>query len=159
MKKQKILFVCLGNICRSPTADGIMRKLIAENNLQDVLEVDSAGTGAWHIGSAPDARSTKFAGKRGYDLKPLRARKVMFEDFENFDLIFAMDNANYEDLVALAEHKHHHKIKLFLSEHGDDFGRKKKSVPDPYYQGDEGFEEVLDLLEAACRNLVKKLQS
>lgn len=156
--KYKILFVCLGNICRSPTADGIMRKLVAEAKLENQIIVDSSGTSAWHIGSAPDHRSEKFAAKRGYNLSGLHARQVQFDDFENFDIILAMDNNNYEDLISMAEHKHKNKIKLFLQEFGDDAGKRKKYVPDPYYKGDDGFEEVLDLLEAACKNLLLEVK-
>jgi protein-tyrosine phosphatase len=155
MKKYKILFVCLGNICRSPTADGIMRKLVKDAGLEHLIEIDSAGTGGWHIGSLPDPRSMQHAAKRGYDLSSLRARKVHFNDFSEYDLILAMDNSNYSDLFELCEHQHRNKVKLFLEHFGDEKGRETRQVPDPYYKGAEGFEEVLDLVEAACANLLE----
>jgi protein-tyrosine phosphatase len=152
-EKTKLLFVCLGNICRSPTAQGIMDKIIEEKNLQDKIETDSCGTSGWHIGSPPDDRATYHASKRGYDLTKYQGRQVKFEDFYDFDLILAMDESNYEDLIDIAPHDLKDKVHLML-----DYGTSgKKSVPDPYYGGDKGFEEVLDLLEESCKNLFEEI--
>ncbi len=149
---KKILFVCLGNICRSPTAQGVLEHFIKNNGLENEFLVDSAGTSAWHIGSPPDRRSIEFAAKRGYDLTRQKARKVDFADFFEFDLILAMDKSNYSDLLQIAPKEESKKIKLFLKE----FGNNKfiQEVPDPYHKGSEGFEEVLDLIESACLNLI-----
>ncbi len=151
----KILFVCLGNICRSPTAQGVMEHLVKKENLHDKISVDSAGTAAWHHGNLADPRSTEHAAKRGYDLTPQRSRPVDPSDFHEFDLIFAMDKNNYNNLLELAPSVHKNKVKLFLKEHGNS---KTHEVPDPYYKGEEGFEEVLDLLEVACENLLNKIR-
>ena len=147
-----ILFVCLGNICRSPTAEAVFTKRAKAAGLK-VLHIDGAGTGAWHAGNPPDRRATKHAAKRGYDLTPLRARQVRESDFEEFDLIVAMDKSNFADLNAMAPTGSKAQIKLFL----DYAPGGKKEVPDPYYGGDDGFEEVLDLVEAASDGLIKEL--
>ena len=148
----KILFVCLGNICRSPTADAVMRKLVSDKGLNSLFEVDSAGTAAYHVGSSPDLRSTAAAKKRGYDLSILRARQVQDSDFEEFDLILAMDHQNLLDLKARAPKESFDKIREFL-----DYvpGSQYDGVPDPYYTGKEGFEVVLDLVEKGCERLLK----
>lgn len=148
---KKILFVCLGNICRSPSAQGIFDKYIKDENLSDKFTSDSCGTSGWHIGSPADQRSAKHAKMRGYDLSHYRGRQVDFGDFYEFDLILAMDETNFEDLHHIAPQEMSHKIKLML-DYGDS---KLKSVPDPYYKGEEGFEEVLDLLENAIEGLVE----
>ena len=154
MKSVRILFVCLGNICRSPTAQGVFEKMLLDNRLEDKFEVDSCGTSAWHVGKPPDSRSLNHAKKRGYDFSHLRARQVNLEDFEEFDLILAMDESNYSDLLEISPHEYRKKIKLIL-----DFGSSSyKSVPDPYYKGPEGFEEVLDLLEDACEGLINSFK-
>ncbi len=153
----KILCVCLGNICRSPTAEGILKNLLAEKKMSNF--VDSAGTSAWHSGNPPDGRSTEHAKKRGYNLKGA-SRQVREEDFSDFDLILAMDLANKRDLYNLAESTNQaeqiSKIQLitdFCKVHSID------EVPDPYYKGDEGFEHVLDILEDACTEIVHKIES
>ena len=148
-----ILFVCLGNICRSPTAEAVFTKRAEAAGLQG-LHIDGAGTGAWHAGNPPDRRATKHAAKRGYDLTPLRARQVRESDFEDFDLIVAMDKSNLADLNAMAPAGSKAQIKLFL----DYAPVGKTEVPDPYYGGDDGFEEVLDLVEAASDGLIKALK-
>jgi protein-tyrosine phosphatase len=151
----KVLFVCLGNICRSPTADGVMRHMVQSAGLQDQIVIDSAGTAAWHIGKSPDPRSQDYAYNRGYDLSPLRARQVNTDDFETFDLLLAMDSENYSNLMALCPAGAEHKVKKFLS-----YSRLKpqQDVPDPYYGGEQGFEHVLDLVEDACEQLLQHIK-
>ncbi len=151
----KVLFVCLGNICRSPTADGVFRKLVTEANLADQVEVDSAGTAAWHVGKAPDPRSQEYAWDRGYDLSGLRARQVSVEDFERFDLLLAMDDENYSNLMAMCPEGMSGKVKKLLS-----FGTLSPNadVPDPYYGGAQGFQHVLDLVEDACHQLLSEIK-
>jgi len=151
---KKILFVCLGNICRSPTADGIMRKLVSDAGMEQKILVDSAGTGDWHIGRAPDARTIKAAAKRGYDLSVLRARLVHANDFDEFDYILAMDKSNLENLQKMKpDHFIGHLGLLmdFASETG------LKEVPDPYHGDADDFEHVLNLVEQATQNLMKKV--
>lgn len=147
----KVLFVCLGNICRSPTADGIFRELVKREKLDQGLLVDSAGTGNWHVGKAPDARTIAAAKQRGYDLSVLRARQVTKSDFDEFDYILAMDNSNLRDLQAMKPAHFSGHLGLFL-----EFGSSKqyREVPDPYYGGSEGFELVLDLVEDAAQGLL-----
>ena len=132
----RLLFVCLGNICRSPAADGVARDIARKHDLD--WTVDSAGTGAWHIGSPPDERMVRAAAARGIDLSPLRARQAVAQDFHRFDHIFAMDRRNYADLDAIRPRDASARLHLFLE--SDD-------IPDPYYGGDDGFEHVLDLIE------------
>ncbi|HET7672270.1 MAG TPA: low molecular weight protein-tyrosine-phosphatase [Burkholderiales bacterium] len=148
MKKRSVLFVCTGNICRSPTAEAVLRHLAREEGI--VLHIQSAGIGDWHIGHPPDERAQKHAKTRGYDLSALRARQVRAADFEEFDLILAMDRGHLRSLERMAPDGHRHKIRLFVA------GR---DVPDPYYGGPEGFERVLDLVEATCRDLLQDLKS
>jgi protein-tyrosine phosphatase len=145
----RILFVCMGNICRSPTAEGVMRHLLAERGLEDEIEVQSAGTGGWHAGSPPDARSTRAAAARGITLEGA-AQQVTRADFEDFDLLVAMDRDNLADLRAIAPPGTEHKLRLLLGEGRD--------VPDPYYGGPHGFENVLDLVETACEQLLDELR-
>lgn len=152
----KVLFVCLGNICRSPTADGVFQKLLAAESYSDGVVVDSAGTGNWHIGKAPDQRTQVAAAKRGYDLSGLRARTVEMDDFEQFDYILSMDESNYNDLLVMAPAQHHGKIRMFL-EHAPQFALT--AVPDPYYDGEQGFEFVLDLVEAASAGLLNQIKA
>lgn len=147
----KVLFVCLGNICRSPTADGIFRSLVKRANLDQKIIVDSAGTGDWHIGKGPDSRTVAAAKKRGYDLSPLRARQVSTADFDEFDFILAMDSANLRDLHALKPAHFTGHLGLFL-EFGA--GKSHREVPDPYHGGSDGFELVLDLVEDAAEGLL-----
>ena len=148
-----VLFVCMGNICRSPTAEGVFRHVVTAANADDRLEIDSAGTHAYHVGEPPDRRSQAAAKRRGYSLSALRARRVSSEDFERFDLILGMDRLNVESLKASSDAVHHHKIRLFLDYTDGD----EVEVPDPYYGGERGFEYVLDLVEDASRGLLDTL--
>lgn len=149
---QKILFVCLGNICRSPVAEGIMLHLINQHNLHHKLLVDSAGTAGYHLDEAPDPRTVRNAKKNGVDLSKLRARKFAKSDLDNFDQIFVMDESNLRDVRSIADKNHHPKIDLLLNV---SFSGKNLPVPDPYYGGDEGFEEVFQLVYAACQKLIE----
>jgi protein-tyrosine phosphatase len=151
----RILFVCMGNICRSPTAEGVMRHLLAEEGLTDEIEVDSAGTGGWHAGSPPDRRATAAARGRGIVLEGT-ARQVTDEDFETFDLILCADAENVAALRAVAPPGAEDRIRLLRSY--DPVVEGDLDVPDPYYGGDSGFEDVLDQVEAACRGLVVELR-
>ena len=151
----KILFVCLGNICRSPTADGVFRKLLTDQRLTDRIEVDSCGTGDWHIGKAPDHRAQTAAKQRGYDLSVLRARAIHMTDFERFDYILAMDESNLKDLLNMSSLQYHEKIGLFLEYAPNS---DLTAVPDPYYEGADGFEHVLDLVEEACDGLLEYIK-
>ena len=150
----RILFVCLGNICRSPTAEGVLRTLAAREAPELALQVDSAGTAAYHVGEPPDPRARQAAARRGYDLAALRARIVEPGDFERFDLILAMDRDNLQVLRQRAPPAAHERLRLFL-----EFAPEgPEDVPDPYYGGPNGFEEVLDLVEAATRGLLAHLR-
>jgi len=151
----RILFVCLGNICRSPTAEAVLRVLAAREAPELGLEVDSAGTAGYHVGEPPDPRMRAAAARRGYHLEALRARVVAPDDFERFDLILAMDRENLTVLRRRAPAASHERLRLFLefAAHGD-----REEVPDPYYGGPNGFEEVLDLVEAAARGLLAHLR-
>lgn len=151
----RILFVCLGNICRSPTAEAVFRALVAREAPELKLEIDSAGTADYHIGEPPDARSRAAGRRRGYDLEPLRARMVEDADFEHYDLILAMDRSNVADLHRRAPVAAHERIRLFLEFAAD---ADVVEVPDPYYGGEEGFEYVVDLSEAAARGLIEHLR-
>ncbi len=149
-----VLFVCLGNICRSPTAHGIFQHRVDRHGLGDRIVVDSCGTGDWHIGHAPDPRSAAAALRRGYDLSELRARQVASDDFLRFDYILAMDAANLRDLQQLRPRDFGGRLDLFL-----DYARDvdEREVPDPYYGGAEGFDRVLDLVENAADGLLERL--
>ena len=151
----RVLFVCLGNICRSPTAHAVFEKMVEEQGLSSQILVDSAGTGDWHIGHPADARASAAAQKRGVDMSALRARQFNAADFENFDYILAMDQANLDDIQALAPAAHSARVALFLyyASHFDE-----REVPDPYYGGDDGFEHVLDLIEDAAKGLLDELR-
>jgi protein-tyrosine phosphatase len=151
----RILFVCLGNICRSPTAEGVMRKLVVEAGLQDTVELDSAGTGAWHVGEPPDARATEAARGRGIALEGA-ARKVGLGDFADFDLILAMDSSNRRALLGLApDGEGREKVRLLREFDPASAGLDDIDVPDPYYEGAKGFELVLDQVQAACAGLLE----
>ena len=150
-----VCFVCLGNICRSPTAEGVFRALVDAEGMTDAIHIDSAGTGAWHAGEPADARARAAAGRRGVQLTS-RARQVEREDFDRLDLLVAMDHANVADLRAQAPESLAEKIVLFR---GFDPAATGREVPDPYYGGEDGFEEVLDLCEAASRGLLMHLRA
>lgn len=154
MNTQGILFVCLGNICRSPTAEGVFRALLEREAPELQLDIDSAGTGAWHVGHPPDQRAQAAARARGYDISRIRARQVTRADFERFDLILAMDRDNLASLHGLCPPLQRNKLRRFLEFAETDV----LDVPDPYYGGHDGFERVLDLIEDASRGLLRHLQ-
>lgn len=149
-----VLFVCLGNICRSPTAHGVFQQLVEQRGFAQRIAVDSCGTGDWHIGHAPDKRSAAAARQRGYDLSPLRARQVEAGDFRRFDYILAMDANNLRDLERMRPTDFRGELALFL-DYAD--GVASREVPDPYYGGPDGFDEVLDLVENAAAGLLQRL--
>lgn len=150
-----VLFVCLGNICRSPTAEGVFRKLIDEAGLAERIRIDSAGTAGYHEGAPPDARAAAAAAARGIDLGGLQARRVVAEDFEVFDLILAMDEDNLADLRSVAPEGARARLALLLEFAAE---RSETAVPDPYYGGRNGFEQVLDLVSEACAGLFEDLR-
>ena len=154
-KKTAILFVCMGNICRSPTAEGVFRAQAIAAGLEHGLHIDSAGTHAYHVGAEPDARSQQYALKRGIDLSAQRARQVRASDFAEFDYVLAMDKANLALLRAACPEQYQHKLALFLdfAYHTD-----AEEVPDPYYGGATGFDLVLDYIEDASAGLLDVLQ-
>jgi protein-tyrosine phosphatase len=149
--RRKVLMVCMGNICRSPTAEGVLRHKLQAAGLHELVVVDSAGTHAYHVGEPPDHRAVHHAQRRGYDLTPLRARRISAADFENFDLILAMDWDNFAQLEEECPPQHRSKLKRLR-----EFGVRHDNpvVPDPYYGGANGFERVLDLIEDACDGLI-----
>jgi protein-tyrosine phosphatase len=153
----RILFVCMGNICRSPTAEGVMRTLLREEGLDGGIEIDSAGTGGWHAGEPPDRRATTAAARRGISLEGA-ARQVTPDDFDRFDLILAMDRENLSHLLAIApDARARRKVRLLRE--FDRAAGPDLDVPDPYYGGADGFDEVLDLVEAACRGLLEDVRA
>ena len=143
--KMSVLFVCTGNICRSPIAEGVFRRFLEETSLEKSVEVDSAGTHDYHVGEAPDPRATAHARRRGYVISGLRARQIARGDFEEFDLVLAMDRGHLRILERLCPAEYRHKVRLFF---------KGREIPDPYYGGPENFEQVLDMVEAASRSLL-----
>ncbi len=151
----KVLFVCMGNICRSPTAQGAFEKVVKDAGLEKQIYIDSAGTHAYHVGESPDPRTQMAAKKRGLDLSKQRARKVSLNDFDEFDYILPMDQYNYSALVINALDKHLNKIQLFMA-YAPEMGFK--DVPDPYYGGEKGFELVLDLTIAASKGLLEEIR-
>lgn len=154
------MFVCLGNICRSPAAEGIMRALAEEQGQDDDLYIDSAGIGAWHVGEQPDRRMRKHAAQRGYDLSSLRARQFRSDDFEKFDWIVVMDEENYQDVMRkVPSHTSSNKLAkvVRMKDFFNDF-KGYDHVPDPYYGGSEGFELALDMIEDGCKEMLKSLQ-
>ena len=153
-RKTSVLFVCMGNICRSPTAEGVFRHHVSEQGLADKIEIDSAGTHAYHVGEPPDRRATAAAKRRGISLAGIAARRVSEDDFERFDLILAMDEDNHQRLLDEAPAEHREKVRLFLSY--SSLGEHE--VPDPYYGGAAGFERVLDLIEDASRGLLDSVK-
>jgi len=154
MKTISVLFICMGNICRSPTAEGVFRARVAQAGLADRILIDSAGTHGYHIGQAPDLRSQHYAQQRGYDLSGQRARQVVPEDFDQFDYVLAMDQANLSVLQQLCPAAPRARIQLFL-EYAQQ--HTEREVPDPYYGGGAGFERVLDMVEDAADQLLAEL--
>ncbi|WP_448197250.1 low molecular weight protein-tyrosine-phosphatase [Pseudomonas putida] len=150
----RVLFVCLGNICRSPTAEGVLRHQLQAAGLAGQVHVASAGTGDWHVGKGPDSRTCKAALARGYDLSRQRAQQFKAEHFAEYDLILAMDESNLGHLRAMRPYNATGELDLFLRR----YEAAVDEVPDPYYGGAEGFEQVLDLIEAACRELVVEIK-
>ncbi|MGB2248176.1 MAG: low molecular weight protein-tyrosine-phosphatase [Alcanivorax sediminis] len=150
-----VLFVCLGNICRSPTAEVVFRDRVKAAGLEDHILIDSAGTGDWHIGRAPDPRTQDAAAGRGYDMSRLRARQVTVADFDKFDVVLAMDDANLADLQAMQPAHSSVTLKRFLDYAAH---RPEREVPDPYYGGEDGFAEVLNLVEEGAEALLEALQ-
>lgn len=154
MKVEKILMVCLGNICRSPMADGLLRKKIKENNLD--VEVDSAGTGDWHVGDAPDPRMRDTAKNMGTPIDDLRGRQFTVSDYDNFDQIYVMDKSNYENVIKLARNEaDKSKVKMILNEI---MPGENAEVPDPYFGGDQGFVDVYNMLDRATDKILDKLK-
>jgi len=151
----KVLFVCTGNICRSPTAEGVFRKLVAGAGLNHAVVIDSAGTHGYHVGEPPDERSCAAALKRAIDISAQRARRVSRADFAEFDLILAMDRGHYRALRAMAPPQAAERVRLFL-DYAPELG--VEDVPDPYYGGPDGFEDVLDLIETAAERLLDDLR-
>ncbi len=152
----KVLFVCTGNICRSPTAEGVFRHVVAQAGLAHQITCESAGTHDYHVGDPPDPRTQRAAARRGYDLSVLRARQVSRDDFGKFDYVLAMDQANLLALQRICPPQHANRLKLFMEFGADPAVRE---VPDPYYGGVQGFEQVLDLVEQASRGLLDSIRS
>jgi len=155
MDKIKVLFICMGNICRSPTAEGVFRNLVEKAGLQELIEIDSAGTHAYHVGEPPDARAQETALKRGFDLSSQQARRAVADDFLMFDYVVAMDQDNYHALYAICPEGMEDKIHL-LMDYAPSF--RTREVPDPYYGGPSGFEQVFDMVEEAAAGLLQALQ-
>ncbi|MBB1125125.1 low molecular weight protein-tyrosine-phosphatase [Thiospirillum jenense] len=155
MKKIKVLFVCMGNICRSPTAQGVFQKQVTEAGLADHIEISSAGTHAYHIGDPPDMRTQQVAQRRGVNLSNLRARRVRADDIKQFDYVVAMDQDNYRELQAICPDGYQQRLHLLL-DFAPELGTRE--VPDPYYGGPGGFERVFDLVEAAARGLLAEVR-
>lgn len=151
----RVLLVCMGNICRSPTAEGVLRYFIKINKLGDKVEVDSAGTHGYHVGEAPDSRTQRAAAVRGYNLSQLRARKVARQDLDYFDLILAMDKSNLDNLKRMATPEQQERMHLFM-----DYARNfdDDEVPDPYYGLGHGFDLVLDMVEDASLGLLEEIK-
>ena len=154
MADHRLLFVCLGNICRSPMAEGVFRRVIEEEGVSHLFEIDSAGLGDWHVGQAPDERARAASLSRGIDISGQCARQVEGSDFQRFDLLLVMDRSNFAELRRRAPREAHGKIKLFL-DYAPHLGTK--DVPDPFFGGDEGFDDALDLIEEAAHGLLASL--
>ncbi|EOV1953025.1 low molecular weight protein-tyrosine-phosphatase [Vibrio parahaemolyticus] len=148
---KRILVVCMGNICRSPTGEAVLRAKAEELGVD--VDIDSAGTIGYHTGNTPDSRAMAAGKQRGYSFKGMRARQVSVQDFEDFDLVLAADKANLADLLDICPAEHRHKVSLFLSHSNSSYDE----IPDPYYDGDDGFELVLDLIEEASVAVLQKL--
>jgi len=151
----RMLFVCTGNICRSPTAEGVFRHLAAAAGHGGVVEADSVGLGGWHVGNPPDRRAIEAAARRGIDLSGLRARQISAADFEDFDLLLAMDRGHYRDMAGRASREHAEKVRMFMEAARGD---RAPSVPDPYYGASDGFEQVLDMIEEGARAWLRELE-
>ncbi|MGJ3259997.1 MAG: low molecular weight protein-tyrosine-phosphatase [Rhodospirillales bacterium] len=152
----RVLFVCLGNICRSPTAEGVFRDLVRREGLAGKIGTDSCGTGGWHVGDPPDGRACAEAERRGIDLGDLRARQVCHSDFEDFDYVLGMDDRNLQHLQAMCPPEHRERVKLFLS-FAPEVGRH--DVPDPYYGGPDGFRDVFDMIDKASHGLLADIRA
>ncbi len=154
MAKHRLLFVCLGNICRSPMAEGVFRRVAEQEGAVELFEIDSAGLGDWHVGQAPDTRAQSAARRRGIDISGQSARQIQHADYASFDLLLAMDGSNFAELTERAPKDARHKIRRFL-----DFAPHigARDVPDPFYGGREGFDHALDLIEHAARGLLADL--
>ncbi len=150
-----VIFVCTGNICRSPSAHGVFRDLVKAEGLSDRFRIESAGTQSFHVGEPPDARSAETALQRGYDLSTLRAQRLEASDFETFDYLLAMDDAHYNMMMASSPLEYRDKIIMFL-DFAPDFS--ETNVPDPYYGSEQGFEHVLDMVESACKGLLEHIK-
>ncbi|MEE9325816.1 MAG: low molecular weight protein-tyrosine-phosphatase [Cocleimonas sp.] len=155
-RKVSVLFVCMGNICRSPTAEGVFRHVVNEQNMSDQISIDSAGTHAYHIGEQPDSRSQSTARNHGVDLSNQRARKALSEDFDKFEYVIAMDRSNYENLKQICSAEQTAKLHLFM-EFASDWDNPE--VPDPYYGEGDGFERVFDMVQAASEGLLAHIMS
>lgn len=156
MYHYSVLFVCLGNICRSPTAEGVFQHKVNQAGLEDKIKVDSAGTSAFHVGEPPDKRSQQEAQQSGYDLSYIRSRKADAKDFVDFDLVIAMDLENYHNLSLLKTNGYDDKLKLFIRDYAPDLGIEE--VPDPYYGGSDGFTKVLEMIEIASDKLLEEVK-
>jgi protein-tyrosine phosphatase len=152
----RILIVCTGNICRSPTAEAVLRRGIEDRGLAERIEVDSCGTHGYHVGEAPDPRAVRLAASRGYDMRRLVARQLAALDFERFDLLLAMDRSHQRTLLRLCPPERGERVRLFLAPAAEDLGTDE--VPDPYYGGAEAFEQAFDLIEIGARALLDSLQ-
>jgi len=151
----KVLFVCLGNICRSPTAEGVFRHLVQKQKLEKFLEIDSAGTHAYHVDAPPDERAQAACARRGIDIAHLRGRRATADDIRQFDYILAMDRENYENLLAICPAGHEPKVRLFMEFAPN---RREREVPDPYFGGISGFDRVLDMIEDAAQGLLEDIR-
>lgn len=151
----RILFVCMGNICRSPTAEGVFRKVLSDHAPELIVEIDSAGTHSYHAGHPPDARAQNAASARGVDLSAQRARLVTQDDFSHFDMVLAMDRDNLADLREMCPHEYRPRLRLLMEFAS---ASELREVPDPYYGGANGFEQVIDLVEEASLGLVAELR-
>jgi protein-tyrosine phosphatase len=151
----RVLFVCLGNICRSPTAEGVFRAVVERAGLGHEFVIDSAGTHAYHIGEPPDSRAQEAAARRGIDLGSLRGRRVGADDIRQFDYVLAMDRENFDNLQAICPQEHLDRVRLFMEFAGD---RPEQEVPDPYFGGGGGFERVLDMIEDASEGLLQHIR-
>lgn len=155
MSKVSVLFVCLGNICRSPTAHAVFRQMVVDHGLAEVIEIDSAGTAAYHVGKHPDTRSMEVARNKGIEMLDLRARQVDMGDFYQYDYILAMDEQNYHNLIEMSLPEHREKIQMFL-DYTQDYAETE--VPDPYYGGAQGFEHVFNMVDSASLGLLKHIR-